>query len=71
MASDLRSRRDEDNAGPQRVRHEPTHQGYSPEALMIVSPSNRSVFAALATDTLNDLHSLDPASRVITRTKPT
>ena len=28
---------------------------------MIVSPSNRSVFAALATDSLPDLHALDPA----------
>ncbi|MCY3849824.1 MAG: hypothetical protein OXF75_03345 [Acidimicrobiaceae bacterium] len=34
---------------------------------MIVSPSNRSVFATLATDTLPDLHALDPAARTITR----
>lgn len=34
---------------------------------MIVSPSNRSVFAALATSTLPDLHALDPAGRVLAR----
>ncbi len=34
---------------------------------MIVSPSNRSVFAALATDTMADLHALDPAGRVMIR----
>ena len=38
---------------------------------MIVSPSNRSVFAALATDSLPDLHALDPAGRAMTRTAPT
>ena len=38
---------------------------------MIVSPSNRTVFAALAADTLPDLHALDPAGRVMTRTEPT
>ena len=38
---------------------------------MITSPSNRTTFAALATGTLPDLHMLDPAGRVTTRTKPT
>ena len=37
---------------------------------MISSPSNRTVFAALATDALPDLHALDPAGRATTRTKP-
>ncbi len=49
------------------MRHQPTDEGDTPEAVMIVSPSNRSVFAALATDTLPDLHALDPASRAMAR----
>ncbi len=53
------------------MRHQPTDQGHPEEAVMIVSPSNRSVFAALATDTLPDLHALDPAGRAMTRTEPT
>lgn len=31
------------------------------------SPSNRTRFAALASDLLPDLHALDPAGRVMTR----
>ena len=38
------------------------------EAVLVSSPSNRTVFAALATDSLPDLHALDPAGRVMTRT---
>ena len=37
---------------------------------MIASPSNRTVFAALATNTIPDLHALDPAGRAMTRTQP-
>ena len=52
------------------MRHEPTHPSHT-EAILMTSPSNRTVFAALATDTLPDLHALDPAGRVTTRTKTT
>jgi len=53
------------------MRYEPTDPSDAPEAVMIVSPSNRSIFAALATDDLCDLHALDPASRTMPRRRPT
>ena len=34
------------------------------------TPSTRTNFAVLATDTLPDLHALDPAGRAIPRRRP-
>lgn len=34
------------------------------------SPSNRTVFAALAASSLPDLHTVDPACRAMPRRKP-
>ena len=36
----------------------------------MASPSNRTVFAALATGCLPDLHTVDPACRATPRRKP-
>ena len=40
-----------------------------PEAIMMAGPSNRTVFATLATDSLPDLNNLDGGCRVMTRTE--
>ncbi|MCY4422571.1 MAG: DEAD/DEAH box helicase family protein [Acidimicrobiaceae bacterium] len=46
-------------------------QGHaSPEAILVSTPSTRTNFAVLATDTLPDLHALDPAGRAIPRKRP-
>lgn len=40
------------------------------EAILMASPSNRTVFAALASEILPDLHTLDPACRATVRHRP-
>lgn len=39
-------------------------------AILMSSPSNRTVFATLASGILPDLHTVDPACRAMTRRKP-
>ncbi len=41
--------------------------GRQTRAILISSPTNQTVFAALADDTLPDLHTVDPADRVLPR----
>ena len=46
----------------------PPHSGSAlVEAILIVAPSNRARPAVLATDTLPDLHVIDPATRALPR----
>ncbi len=49
------------------LRHRTPDQGHTEKALLVSTPSNRTVFALLATQLLPDLHVLDPAGRVIPR----
>ncbi len=73
----VRSAGDERAGRSERPGPDPTHPAVDDlrrepqSAAMLVSPpSNRTVFAALATGWLADLHALDPAARVLPRTYP-
>ena len=57
--------------GSQGSRDQRSLPDHSPvEAILMASPSNRTVFAALAAEILPDLHTVDPACRAMTRRRP-
>ena len=40
------------------------------EAIMLSTPSNRTIFGAFAVDRMPDLHIVDPAARALPKQKP-